>query len=164
MKKLLLAAMLATLLAVPASAKTLKIPADAPVATIEVPDKGWTVKSIARGSELSTEDDEIYLAVEGTDLKDIGDIGIEAIKFLAREGVTIDKSSEKQSEGKLNGFDVHDLGWTGKDKDGDVVVHLTFVAVSPTKGILFTYWASPEGDKMYDAEVTKMVKTLAKAN
>lgn len=163
-KKFVLAAMLAGALAAPAWAETFKIPDYDPIVTIEVPDQGWTASPIGKGIELSDDDDEVYLAIEGTAMKNLPDLVADAISYLAREGVTIDKSTQKETEGKLSGMSFFDVGWQGKDKDkdGDVLVHLTIVAVTDTKGILFTYWASPKGDKQYDADITKMVRSIKK--
>ncbi len=161
MKTFLLAAMLAAVLSVPVQAETFKIPASNPYVTVEIPD-GWTATQIERGIEVSSDDDEVYLAIEGTPMKDLTEVATDAVKFLNRAGVTVDKSTEKKTDGKINGMDMYDIGWAGKDKDGDVVVHLTIVTIEPTKGVLFTYWASPKGDKEHDADIVKMVRSIKK--
>ena len=50
--KVLLIAVLATLLAAPALAETHKIPEDNPIVTVVVPDKGWSADKIARGNPM----------------------------------------------------------------------------------------------------------------
>ena len=160
--KALLIALVATSLALPALAATYKIPEDDPIVTVVIPDKGWEATNIARGIEVSDEDDEVYLAIEGIDVDNIEAVVKAAVDYLDRQGVSIDASTSKESEGTLNGFHVNDLGWKGKDQDGDVVVHLTIVSVAKERGVLFTYWASPDGDKKHDATITAMVKSLKK--
>jgi len=161
--KTMLIALVATLLALPTLAATYKIPADDPIATVVIPDKGWEATEIARGIEVNDDDDEVYLAIEGVDVDNVEAVVKAAVDYLDRQGVTIDPSTSKESEGKLNGFHVNDLGWKGKDQDGDVLVHLTIVSITEKRGVLFTYWASPEGDKKHEATVTAMVKSLKKA-
>ena len=160
--KTLLVAVLAILLASPALAATYKIPDDNPIVTIVVPDKGWKVSKIARGIELGDEDDEVYLAIEGVDGNNASDTVAAGVAYLNRQGVTVDPSTKTEKEGKLDGYDVYDLGWKGKDKDGDVVVHLTIINITPQRGVLFTYWASPKGDKEHDAAFSAMVKSIKK--
>ena len=163
MKTFLLAVMLTAALAVPVLAETFKIPDDDPIVTITVPD-GWTATQIDKGIELMSDDDEVYLAIEGTQMKGLVELTVDAVKFLNRAGVTVDKSTEKSSEGTVNGFKVNDIGWAGKDKDGDVLVHLMILTITPTKGVLFTYWASPQGDKEHDDAIRTIIRSVKKAN
>jgi hypothetical protein len=160
MTRIFCAFLFAIALAVPASAKTYNIPESNPLISIEAPDAGWEVKKIERGIDLNSDDDEVYLAIEGIDKDNASEVMGEAIAFLSRSGVKIDSTSEKRAEGKLNGLATLDFGWTGTDKDGDVVVHLTIVKLAPGKAVLFTYWASPEGDKKYDPVTGKILSSL----
>ena len=160
MRLFLAAALFTSLLGTAALAETHKIPQDNPIVTVDVPDEGWTATRIGRGIEVNDDDDEVYLAIEGIDVKDVDQVVKEAIVYLNREGVKIDTSTEKKVHGKLGNFDVDDIGWQGKDRDGDVLVHLTIVSITDQRGVLFTYWASPQGDKENDEAVTKMVHSI----
>jgi hypothetical protein len=162
-KTIVFAAVLATLVATSAIAETHSIPNDNPSVTVTIPDNGWSVTEIDTGIEVSSDDDEVYMAIQGVPLKNLVDLVGQTIAYPERAGVTVDKSSEKETKGTINGMDMHDIGWSGKDKDGDVVIHLLMIAVSGTQAVMFTYWASPDGDKQYDAEVTKMVRSIKKA-
>jgi hypothetical protein len=159
--KALVFALLTTLLAAPALAKTHSIPADNPIVTIVVPDKGWSASEIDNGIEVS-DDDEVYVAIQGVDGNDAAERVASAISYLKREGVTVDPASKTEKEGKLGAFDVFDLGWKGKDKDGEVLVHLTIINVTPQRGVLFTYWATPKGDKQHDAALGAMPQSIKK--
>lgn len=163
MTRLMLAAMVLAALAAPVSAETFKIPDDDPIVTITVPD-GWTVTHIDKGIEVASDDDEVYLAIEGTPMKGLVELTVDAVKFLNRAGVTVDKATEKTDEGTVNGFKMNDIGWAGKDKDGDVLVHLMILTITPDKGVLFTYWASPQGDKDHDKAITSIIRSVKKAN
>jgi hypothetical protein len=162
LNRFVLAAVLALVFAAPAAAETYKIPDDAPIATINVPDDGWDVTMIDRGIEASTDDDEVYLAIEGVPMKNLVELVGDTVKYLNRAGVSVDKATEKETTGTINGMEMHDIGWGGKDKDGDVLVHLMIVAVTPKQAVLFTYWASPEGDKKYDEQIVKIIRSIKK--
>jgi hypothetical protein len=161
-KQLLLAVTLAAALVHPAFAEQFRIPADDPIVTIDVPDD-WTVAQIDKGIEASSDDDEVYLAIEGTPMKGLVELTTDAVRFLGRAGVTVDKSSEKSNEGTVNGFKMNSIGWAGQDKDGEVVIHLMILTITPTKGVLFTYWASPEGDKEHEEAIRKIIRSVRKA-
>jgi hypothetical protein len=160
--KTLLIAVLATLLAAPALAATHKIPEDNPIVTVVVPDKGWSADKIARGIEVTDDDDEVYLSIEGVDGNNAAATVAGAVAYLERQGVMIDPSTKTEKEGKLGDFPVYDMGWKGKDKDGEVLVHLTIINITPQRGVLFTYYASPKGDKENDAAIGAMVRSIKK--
>src|SRR5579862_7548611 len=141
MKKLLLSAML--MIGVPglALAGDFKLPSDTPVATVSIPD-AWSPHEYDKGVEANSDDGKVYLAVEVADGKSAEDAVKETIAFLQKSGVTVDDSTSKQSSGKLNGMDGAQVSWEGKDKDGPTHVALIFLAPSPDKMILLTYWAT----------------------
>ena len=155
-------AVLATLLAAPVMAETHKIPEDNPIVTVVVPDKGWSAEKIASGIEVSDDDDEIYIAIQGIDSTNATATVAGAITYLERQGVTVDPSSKAEKEGKVGNFDAFSIGWKGKDKDGEVLVNLVIITVSAQRGVLFTYWASPKGDKEHAAAITAMITSIKK--
>lgn len=152
MKKLSLALLLALALITPAFAKTFNLPDEGSFASITIPDS-WKSKEIDKGVESQSSDGEVYFAVEATDAKGMDKTIEEAIDFLQKQGVTIDANSAKQSEGKINGIEGVDLTWSGKDKDGDAIIALTILAVTPNKVLLITYWGSPAGTKNKAKEI-----------
>jgi len=160
MKNAFIALVLSAFLASPALAATFNIPDTSPLATVTVPDQDWKATKIDRGIELETSDDEVYLAIEAVELKDLKQIVAQAMVVLQRGGVTIDASTEKQVSGKLLGHQYDDIGWKGKDKDGDVMIHLGVLTVNAGNAIMFTYWASPDGDKQYDPVIKKIIESL----
>jgi len=159
---MLLAVMLAAALVQPALAERHRIPADNPIVTIEVPED-WTATQIDKGIEVSSDDDEVYIAIEGTPMKSLVELTTDTVSYLNRAGVTVDKSTEKTDEGTVNGFKMNSIGWEGRDKDGDVMVHLMILTITPSRAVLFTYWASPEGDKEHADDIRKIIRSVRKA-
>jgi hypothetical protein len=152
MKKLSLALLLALALLTPSYGKTFKVPAEDSIASITIPDD-WKSKEIDSGVEAQSADDEVYFYVEATDAKGLEKQIEEAVEYLKGQGVTVDEKSMKQSDGKINGMEVFEIDWKGKDKDGATEISLSVIVVSKDKGLLLVYWASPEGTK-------KHIKTL----
>jgi hypothetical protein len=158
MKTLLLSLATAAALILPAPAETYNLPEENPLAIITVPDV-WDTDQTEEGIEATSKDGEAYFYVETTDANNVE----EGMKYLAKNGVTVDAETVKQQEGKFNGMDVVDVSWDGTDKDGDAKVSLTVVAITKDKGVLLVYWASPEGEKANAAALKKIAQSIKKA-
>jgi hypothetical protein len=154
-------AVVAAAFASSAFAGTHKLPEEKPLATINIPD-AWKTEDIDTGIESTSDDGEVYIAVETTDADNVKEAMAESIKFLKEKGVTVDDSTFKTEEGKLGDMDVVDLSWDGKDEDGPTKVSVTLVAVTKEKGLLLTYWASPAGEKKHAAELSVIAKSIKK--
>jgi hypothetical protein len=159
--KLPLALLLAAALITPAFGKTFKVPGENPTASITVPDS-WKSKEIDKGIEAQSADSEVYFAVEATDAKELEKTVAEAVEFLKGQGVTVDSSTMKQSEGTINGMKGWDITWNGKDKEGNAIVSLTILAVSDKNALIITYWASPEGTTKYAKELGEILNSIKK--
>ena len=159
--KLLLAALVATALITPAFGKTYKIPDEMPIASITVPDS-WKSTEIDKGIEAQSADGEVYFAVEATSAKGLEKTIEEAVEYLKGEGVTVEESSMKQTEGTVNGMKGWDITWSGKDKEGAAVISLTVLAVSDDAGLMITYWGSPAGTKKFDKELGEILNSIKK--
>lgn len=162
MKTTSLALLLALALLVPSHGKTFKLPDEESFASITIPDD-WKSKEIDSGVEAQSADDEVYFYVEATDAQGVEKQIEEAVKYLQGQGVTVDEKSMKQSEGKINGMEVMEVDWKGKDKDGATEISLSIVVVTKEKGLLIVYWASPEGTKKHTkalGEIASSVKAV----
>lgn len=159
--KLTLAVLFATALVTPAFAKTFKLPDENSVASITIPD-AWKSKEIDKGVEAQSADSEVYFAVEATDAKGMEKTVEEAVEYLKGQGVTVDSSTMKQTEGTVNGMKGWDITWNGKDKEGNAIISLTILAVSDKDALIITYWASPEGTKKYDKELGEILNSVKK--
>jgi hypothetical protein len=114
-------------------------------------------------SENPLLDGSIYIAVEAADISSSDDVSsamIESLKYLTKKGVTVDCDSVKQTNAKANGMDVVDVSWQGKDSDGACEVSLSIVVVTAKKGLLLTYWGSPEGKKKYDKDLQAIAESI----
>ncbi len=161
MLKITLAFALMTALALPGFAGTHKLPKDGSLAAVTIPES-WTTEDIEEGIEATSKDGEVYIAIETTDADNVQEAMTESVKFLKEKGVTVDQSSFKSEEGKLGEMDVVDLSWNGTDKDGPTKVSVTLVAVTKDKGLLLTYWASPEGEKKHANDLKAIAQSIKK--
>ena len=54
--------------------------------------------------------------------------------------------------------------WSKTPSDANVARHdpERSLQASPQRGVLFTYWADPEGDKKHEAAIQTMIKSIKK--
>ena len=154
-----LAAGLLASLPLAANAKSFTIPAPGAIAVVTLPDD-WTNTEIAKGVESTSDDDAVYVAVEVTDLKDVSKAVTDTIVRLKSKDVVIDQSTKKQGDITINGMTGVQVKWDGKDEDGPTHVSLTVLQVTDAKGLILTYWASPEGEKDNLKELGSIIDSL----
>lgn len=162
MQKLALTFAFFAAFAVSGIAGTHKVPEEDPVATVTIPDS-WKTDEVEDGIEVTSDDGEVYLAIEETDGDSVKEGMEEAIKYLQSKGVTVDSDSAKQEQRKLGEMDVVDVSWDGKDEEGAAKISLTVISVTKTEGLLLIYWASPEGEKKHMEALTAIAKSIKKA-
>jgi hypothetical protein len=140
-------------------AELYKIPEEDSLAQIEFPDD-WDVTAEGDMVNATSDDGEIYILVEMNDSDSIEGAVEEKFAFLKKNKVTVDKKTQKQTDVKINGMDVSDLSWDGKDKDGPCKISMSFVGVDKDHALVMLYWASPEAEKKYGDELTKILMSI----
>jgi hypothetical protein len=161
MKSLLLPALFAALLSQAAAAETFKLPNDNPAVIVTLPD-AWSPQEDDGWVEATSNDEEMFVAFEVTGLMDFEESVKETVQYLADEGVKLDTSSENKEAFEINGMKGMEVAWKGTDKDGDVSVSLSVIAVAPDKILLLTYWSTPKGDKDQAPMLREILKSIRK--
>lgn len=146
--------------ALPALAKPLALTSADPVAIVTIPD-AWSGSKIARGLEIKTPDDEVYLWFELIAPADMPTVQKEHDVYFAKQGVKITGASETtKAEVKGRAWSFTELKATSKD--GPSIIR--YIAINPNlpsgKIILGTYWASPGGEKIHDAAVQALLEGI----
>lgn len=142
-----------------AEAKTYSIPDPNPIAVITLPDE-WESKEIDKGVESTSEDESVYVSVEVTELKDAAKAIAEAVTWLKSRDVVVDQSSMEQKPISINGLEGVQVKWNGKDEDGPTHVSLTLMQITDSKGLVLTYWASPEGETENLKDIVSIINSL----
>lgn len=143
-----------------ASAETMKLPNEEfAVASITFP-KDWEPEEINNGVAGESPDSAVYMAAVAVG----NEKGMEAelndtFDFLKEHNVELDKSTKQESKFKLNGEDVSELIFHGKDEDGPTSVSISFVPVK-NKVVVLTYWVSTSKEKEHQEEVGKILRSL----
>jgi hypothetical protein len=163
MKRILFACAVAALMSAPALARNFAIPAKNPVATVVLPDD-WDGEVIDNGVEVTSADDEIYIAFEAVKAAKAEAALNEGLDYLKGKGVKIDESSLKQKELTVNGMKGVEVDLTGKDKDGDAVISLMLLAASKDRLVILTYWGTPDGTKANADALNKIVQSIKPVN
>lgn len=147
-------------LAEPVQAKNFTI-GDPPIAVVTLPD-AWKPRVYDEGVEANAPDGGAYVAVEAVKIADVATATKEGIKYFQKNGVTLDQSTMKKKDTKINGYEAVDVTWSGKDKDGPTNVSLTFVVLSDTQSVLLYLWASDDDMKEAAPELMAIAASLKK--
>lgn len=159
MNKTLFALLTLTAFAAPTFGEVVKLPDDSPYASINIPES-WKPEKYDDGVECLSPDKGVYIAVEGFTGDNVKSSVEEAIKYLKKKGVTVNAASQKQKDFKLGELDAGEIIWDGKDEGGECIVSLTFVEITPKKGLMLIYWASPESEKKYQSVLGKIALSI----
>jgi hypothetical protein len=140
-------------LVAPVLAKPVNVPTGSPIISVNVP-AGWATSSTDRGLEVSTQDEEVFIWVETFVPAQRKALVAEHESYFAKQGVKIAGEPEIKAETQA-AFKVQATNlpatWNGKPT---ILRYLAYDLNLPGQTqILFTYWASPEGDKKYQAAI-----------
>ena len=163
MKRIILACAIAAIVSIPAFAKSFAIPSENPVATVVLPDD-WNADEIDTGVEVTSKDDEVYMAFETVKAASAEEALNEGLDYLKAKGVKLDESSMKQQEMNINGMKGIAVNFTGKDKDGDAEISLILLGASKDRLVMLTYWSSPEGAKANGDTLNKIADSIKPVN
>jgi hypothetical protein len=164
LKSILSLIAISSLLAVPAFAKTMKLPNDEfAIASISFP-KDWEPEEIDNGAAGQSPDSAVYLAAVAVG----NEKGMEAelddtFDMLKEHKVDLDKSTKKESKFQLNGEEVNELIFHGKDEDGPCSISISFVPIKD-KVVVLTYWVTTAKEEKHQEEVGKILKSLKPAS
>ena len=155
---------ISSLLSVPSFAKTLKLPGDEfPIASITFPND-WQPEEINNGAAGQSPDSAVYLAAVAVG----SDKGMDAeiddtFEMLKAHNVEFDKSSKKENKFKLNGEEVEELIFHGKDEDGPCSISISFVPMKD-KVVVLTYWVTTAKEKQHQEEVGTILQSIKPAS
>ena len=155
-------AFLCAVLVAPAFSETHKVPADDPIATIQIPNK-WQSKEVGEGVEANSPDGALHFLVLPVEANKIAESMGEAMRYLRnRDAITVKSESLKQEKGNLRGMETRNVSWQGKDMKGDVKIRFTIVSIAEKQPLLVAYWGSPEAEKKHEAELNKILQSIKK--
>jgi hypothetical protein len=142
-----------------AQAGTMEVRPDAPIATFTIPDS-WQTSRIDRGIQAISKDEEVDFWIETYKPSEFQQILAEHDAYWKEQGVVI-SSREQKSEtqnGQTMMFTIEHATWNGKPT---VLYYVEFKLALPSQSsIVFTYWASPEGDQTFRKEVGAVLSSL----
>jgi len=147
------------LFSVVAYAGTMEVRSNEPVAEFTIPDD-WKTSRIGRGIEAISKDEEVYFWIEAYKPEEFQQILAEHNDYWKEQGVSITSSDEEkhQENGKEVMITTEHATWKGMPT---VLYYVEFQLGLPSRSnIVFTYWASPDGDKTFQKEVGDVLASL----
>jgi hypothetical protein len=119
---------------------------------------------VANGVAGQSPDTAVYMAAVAVGSEKGMDAELEdTFAMLEEHKVMLDRGSKKENKFKLNGSEVNELLFEGKDEDGPCAVSIAFVPVKD-KVVVFTYWVTTSKEKEHQEEVGKILRSLKPAS
>ena len=148
-----------TSLVTSASAAKFKFPSDAPIAAVTIPDD-WDSGETESGVEATSPDEAVYLSIDVADAKSIDGVMDDAVEWLGEQGITVEASTVKKNEDKLNGKDIFYVEWDGKDKDGPASIGLAALVLNADTILVLTYWGTKGEEEKSTAAIGKILNSI----
>lgn len=143
-----------------AAARDVNVGIEETIATAAFPNS-WKVSGIKRGIQAKSPDGEVYVWIESVPDAEIKTVQKEHNEYFAKQAVAMTDDAPvngKEVDGRKWAFIEPKATWKGKPT---VIRYIVINPGHPSgKTIIVTYWASPEGDKSYDAEMNRMLDSL----
>ena len=155
----LIATTLMMITSVTASAATVEVRPNRPVAQFTIPDD-WKTSHIERGIQAVSKDKEVYFWIETYKPDQFQDIVAEHSAYWKDQGVEITSRDEAKHE--ENGWEIvlttEHATWKGEPT---VLYYVEYhLGLASNSNIVVTYWASPEGDKSFHDAVGDVLGSL----
>ena len=163
MRKSVLSAWLCFGLVVPAFPAIHKIPADEPIAVVQISEK-WQTKEQGEFVKATSPDSTFHFLVIPAEPNKIAASMNEVMRYVrGTSGITVDSASRKDEKSKLNGMDVQSVSWDGKDKNGAVKIQFRIISIAERKPLLVACWGSPPAEKKHRGALNRMLQSIKKA-
>ena len=144
-----------------AFAETFKLPENKPVVSFVLPDS-WKPTETDSGLEALSVDGEIYIAIEFVDADSVKDVIDSAFSFLDHHGVKIEDKPKSTGDSTINDLPISHMSYNGTDKDGPCEISLSFLTVTPGKGLMITYWGSKDAADKHKESLEKILDSITK--
>jgi hypothetical protein len=131
------------------------------VVSFFLPDS-WKPTETDAGLEAVSVDGEIYLALEFVDADSVDDVIEGNLSYLEQQGVKVGKEPKDKGGSSINEMSVTHLSFNGTDKEGPCEVSLSFLTVAPGKGLMITYWGSPDAADKHKVSLEKILGSITK--
>jgi hypothetical protein len=149
------------LLAGLAPAETIKIPADEPVISVNIPED-WEPEATDKGYACESPDKVATVILEVTSEKGLEALIGENVDWLVKDqSVQINKASEQKQDFESTGRKWSRISWDGDSKDwGPATVGFLFTDAGDGKMLTLTYWITKKGQEKHFPTLTKIIESV----
>ncbi len=158
MSKFLLGASMLVLLAAPAMARNIAVPADDPAATVTVPDN-WKFEEIDYGYSAVSPDMDVFFSVEYANKNKIDAMMKNNEKWMKENGIDY-SVKPTQTEMDFGGLSGTVYRFDTKDDDGPTRVDFVLLPGGKNRVIFLTLWGSTEERQAHSAEIDAIMNSV----
>lgn len=151
---------LLTMAANTAMALQVNLPSGNPLVGLDIP-SDWKATATRRGIEVRSPDQEVFFWVEVYLPADLATVQAEHERYFVNQGVKV-TGEARISRSERGSVKVQATAFPATWKGAPTI--LRYLAIDPGLPagnlVLISYWASPEGEKTYDAAFRKVLDSL----
>ena len=140
---------------------TMKLPKSAPFVSITLPDK-WVLYSDNDEFDAQSPDQTMYVRFWLGDAAALEGRLAWGFEFLAKNRITVDTASMKQTSGAVNGFPMMENEFDASDGLGQALVRLRVISVSEEKFVVMLVWCTPAAEKAWGDKLETITNSLAR--
>jgi hypothetical protein len=143
-----------------ADAKTIKIPEDKPVVSVNVPDS-WEPEATDKGIAIESPDKIVTVFFEVTSPKGVEDLIDENVDWLMKDQkVEIDRESQSEKDFKNGDINWSRISWDGNNKEfGPATVGFLMTKVG-NKILTVTYWITKKDHEKQMPALDKILSSV----
>ena len=147
-------------LVTPVVGGTHQVPQDESIASVVIPDK-WQTQDFEDRVQTASPDGALRLMILQPEGTKVADAMGEVMRHIRNTGgIVVRDDSPKPEPGQLNGMEVRNISWQGKDAKGDVGITFSVVSVADKKPLLVAWRGSPAAQRKYRGELDRILKSL----
>jgi opacity protein-like surface antigen len=161
MKQFLIAAAMVCLLALPAAARDVALPAKHPTVTVSIPDN-WKTDEIEYGWNAMSPGKDVFFSIEAASSKKLDALLKNNQEWMNENKIKMVKP--EKSEEDFNGMSGTVLRFDTTDEDGPTRVDFIMLAGGADNVVMLTLWGSAKERADHRSEVEALMKSVRPAS
>ena len=140
-------------------AGTFDVPYEKPAVTVVVPN-AWHPNQSPEGVDVASPDRSVFMTIYTFETSDCREARDDALKFLTRNGMTIDQASAQESVQPIAGVEAARTRYAAKEDARDRQLLVIVAPVRANECLQIAQWGAANGFQKNEAGLAKIVASI----